>query len=313
MNPFITLISDIKARLDKQEATGWYSCHCPVCNETRTRTGGFLFTDDQIVYNCFRGKCDASCGLTVGEYVSKKFKNLMQTMGVRIPIEILTVKRKGKLASAITDLDDALYSKHVYKNIDIPEGWVPFNASSKTQFKERIYEYLYDRYSDAKDIFVIEKGPYTGMGAIGMYHGQKLIGFHVITGKKYVAHFDGNSNILYMPNRYPSDTTIVVEGAMDARSLPNVVATLGDKVTKEQAYHLRDKRVILLPDRGGNCKFIKQFAQYGWEICIPPWDAKDLNQAVQKYGKLCTTRMILEGIEKDPVKARVKFDLWKEK
>lgn len=312
MTPLDTLSSEIKMHLDRQESTGWYSCHCPVCNETRTRTGGFLFTDDSITYNCFRGKCDATCGMSAGEYISKKFKHLMQCMGVKIPIELLTVRKNKGLNKSILELDDRLYTKHSYREIDVPDGWVPFEKSRKSTFKQRVESYLYNRYSDTKDIFIIEKGPYVGMGAIGMYHGTRLIGFHVITGKKYVAHFDGNKHVLYMPDHYPADTTILVEGGMDARALPCTVACLGAKVTKEQAYLLKDKRVIMLPDRSGKCQFIEQFHSYGWSISIPRWKSKDLSEAVATYGKVAAMRMIIEGVETDPIRARLRYDMWTE-
>lgn len=313
MNSFDTLKSNIQLHLDRQENTGWYSCFCPVCGEKRTRTGGFFFTEDEIRYNCFRGKCDATCGMKLGEYTSKRFKHLMQTMNIKIPIDLLTVKKKSGLMALMEDQDSHLYTKHGYHAIKVPEGFIPFEESRDDDLKQRVIDWSERRCVGTNDIFVIERGQYAGLFAIAMYSGSRLIGFHVVAKRKYVSIYDGNTHVLYMPERRVRDIAIVVEGTVDARSLPFAVGCLGDKVSKEQAFFLKGKRVIMLPDRSGKCKFVDQFASYGWELCVPPWDCKDLNEAVVKYGKVAAMQMISENTTSNHLEGRVRYNLWAEK
>lgn len=309
MTPLDRLTSDIHVHLDRQENTGWYSIHCPACGETRTRTGGFLFSDDSVTYNCFRGKCDASCSFKAGEYVSKKFKALMKAMGISIPVELLVAKKKSSLQALIED-ESHLYKKHGYKTIQLPEEFVPFDACRRQSYKDSIAAYFEKRCVSLQDVFIAEDGRYKGLAAIGMYMHEKLIGAHIVTDKGYISHFEGNSHVLYIPEHTLSDPVIVVEGGMDAKCFPNTVATLSNKITPEQAFFLRGRNVIMLPDRKGGNRFIEQFSQYGWSMCIPPWEEKDLNAAVVKYGILTVAKMIQENTTKHLLEATARYKLW---
>jgi len=308
-NHFDMLTADIRARLDRQEATGWYSINCPVCNETRTRTGGFLFTDTEIHYNCFRGKCDASCAFHNGEYVSKKFKNLMRVMGIQIPVNLLVAKKKGSLQSLIED-ENPLYEKHSYNNIKLPDGVVFFDKAPKSlQVASR--EYFESRHCTTKDTVIGVDGQYKGLFGFAMFNGNQLVGINMIPKSGgYVSIFGGNSNILYMPNRKVYDPVIVVEGGIDAKCFPNAVATLGKRITPQQAYFLKGREVIMLPDRTGGNMYLSQFHKYGWKISIPMWEEKDLNEAVLRYGQLVVARRIIDTTITDPTEAKLKAGIW---
>lgn len=311
MKPFDRLTSDIMSHLDRREGSGWWSIHCPVCKEQRTRTGGFSFEDDTIIYNCFRGKCDANCQLKHGEYVSKKFKNLMLCMGVSIPVELLVARKdKSKLAAALAD-DDHLYKKHSYKAIQPPDGFVRLEECPSRSLVSEATSIFESRACSTEDVFVAVDGKYKGLTGFGMYLGDKMIGFNIISKNKYISHFGGNSNVLYTPSRsLYSSPIIVVEGGLDAKCFPNTVAVLGPKITPEQAYLLRGKDVIMLPDRKGNSKFIDQFSSYGWKICIPSWTENDLNEAVCSYGVLVVAKKIAESTTKDLLTAKMRYKLW---
>lgn len=269
-----------------------------------------MFSDEGVTYNCFRGKCDATCALVVGEYVSKKFKALMKTMGISVPVEILmAAKKKGNLQALLED-ESHLYKKHSYKEIELPDGFVPFDECNKP-YKKRIGEYYENRCCPLDDVFIAETGKYQGLSGFGMYQYDKLIGMNIVTDDgKYLSHFGGNSHVMYIPSRTLTNPVIVVEGGLDAKCFPNTVATLSHKISPEQAFFLRGKDVIMLPDRKGGNSFIDQFSAYGWSICIPDWDVKDLNDAVKRYGKLVTARKIVEGSTKNLLEAKTRYKLW---
>lgn len=310
---FDTLITDIKmsAGLNHQESTGFYAMHCPVCNKVDKKTGGFKFESDTIIYNCFRGSCDASCVFTLGEYVSKKFRNLMSTIHVTIPIE-LSIKKNSLADQIKKELESHLYEKHSFNSIKPVEGDMSLLMNQTDDLSMRWIKHFDRRKIPLEGISIIESGRYRGNCFLPFKLNGKLIGGQVITKNGYVAHNGGNEHVFYVPDgRINFETVFVVEGGMDAKCFPRTFATLRDRITKEQAFFLQGKRVIMIPDRSGGNKFPEQFHQYGWELCVPPWDVKDLNEAVIKYGVPAVYRMISENLYKDKLKATTAFRLWR--
>lgn len=310
---FDTLVMDIKthANLSIPEATGFYAIYCPVCGKKTKKTGGFKFESDSIIYNCFRGSCDGSCVFKLGEPVSRKFKALMNLIGVRIPVELTMVK--NSLADQIKrELESELFTKHAYKNISMPVDDMSILSEESDRISLRWQTHFSKRRIPLDDIYMMDSGDYRYNCFLPFRFNGKVIGGQYITKNGYVAHNGGNEHVIYAPSgdlRF--DTVFVVEGAMDAKCFPFTVATLRDRLTKEQAYFLRGKRVIMIPDRSGGNKFHTQFKHYGWELCVPPWDVKDLNAAVMKYGVPSVYRMIMENLYTDRLKAETAYKLWR--
>ena len=80
------------------KTTGFYAIKCPMCRSKETKAG-FKFEPDKIIYNCFKGKCTASTEYVYGEHVSKNFKELMETIGVQIPLNAKFSNKKAKVQS----------------------------------------------------------------------------------------------------------------------------------------------------------------------------------------------------------------------
>lgn len=311
---FQNLQSDIKmhGHLSSPEATGFYAMHCPICRKEDRKTGGFKFEADKIVYNCFRGSCDASTVYELGNYIPRKFKALMREMSITIPMGL----RLQKSATGIKTkrvLDASLYKEHVYKQQDIPEGWVPIFESEHPKV-EVWADYLGKRACSLADVFMIESGKYRGLAAIGMYYFDRLIGFQILVdgnGKKKYLTETINDNLIYIPERRPESVMIVCEGLLDAKCFPNTVATMHSKLSPEQAYHLRDSELWFLPDRGDN-KFIDQFAMYpNAKMIVPNWKHKDLNAAVMDMGVMEVAERIRECLISDKKAAKMKYNLWR--
>jgi len=308
MNKIIELQDEIKlkAGLGSPEATGWYACQCPVCKNTR-KTGGFMFEDDKVIYQCFRASCDSNCGLTQGEYVSKKFRTLMDILGINVPIELLTAKKKTKLLETV---EDDRFEKHRYKQIEPPFKFTKLEKSNK-KLANTWKDYFESRFVDHSSFLLIEEGKYIGNVAIPMYFFDRVIGYTIATPDGYIKEYKGNTDLLYLPNRMVPDTPIVVEGVIDALSIPYGVGIGSYSLSKKQAWFLQGKDVIFVPDRSGN-EFIKQFSVYDWKISLPDWDVKDVNEAVCKYGVIETMKRIKEGTIDSKGEAMVRYKIWKE-
>jgi hypothetical protein len=133
MDDFDKLKQDIEFRANfiRLESSGWHSCVCPICHGgSKGRvTGGFLLEEDSIGYQCFRASCDSNTGYEKGGFVSRKFRDLMDSIGVSIPVSILVSKNSRK-PPEISELDKR-YKEHVYHSIDeLPKNVKILNADS---------------------------------------------------------------------------------------------------------------------------------------------------------------------------------------
>lgn len=308
---FYQLQADIQASagLHHQAATGFYETYCPVCSYTKRKTGGFRFDAEQIIFNCFRASCDASCVYDLEQPVSRKFRHLMDVIGVRIPPE-LRAKKNSIQQQIQRDLDAELYVENRYRPIQVPKNWTPLRPSRDVD----LARYYRERACDPSQVYVIRHGPKRGLSAVPMYFYDMLIGFQIVDPDglvKYQQYTDGNENMLLINGGIIRSPVILVEGVLDAFCFPHAVANLSSRISPEKAYHLRGKEVIVFPDRTGGEDFLKAMHVYGWKAYIPPTrEVKDLNDMVRKYGKVSTARMIKENTIEDHRKASVAFTFW---
>ena len=311
---FFKLQQDISsaAGLGRAEATGFHAIHCPVCRKMERKTGGFKFEQDKIIYNCFRGSCDASCVYEVGEFFPKKFKNLMDILGVKIPM-LLRVKKNSVAETIKKQLDREKYERNEYSQMEMPEEW-ELLATSQHHLAQGWKDYLEERCCSLADVYFFPKGKFRGLIAIAIYYYDKFIGYQVITGNeeggaKYILVTD-NEGVVYSPEREIPKTAIIVEGALDAKCFPNTVALFSNKLSPKQAYQLRNSQLIFLPDKTGS-NFMDSFKLYeGSRMCVPEWRYKDLNEAVRDIGVIEAATHIMNNIVDSPTHADVRFGLW---
>ena len=125
------LEDDIKSAISgaKVSGSGYHQIACPVC-QSKKKKAGFQFTPEKIIYNCFRGSCNASCEYQYGQYMFPKFRNLMDELGVTVNIEtkVKNKKLKGKT------LPPSLYTPHHYKKLELLDDFVDFNVDKHWWF-----------------------------------------------------------------------------------------------------------------------------------------------------------------------------------
>jgi len=289
----------------KFSGSGFNTLKCPMCNDNKIRAG-FKFDSDRIIYQCFRGKCDATTVYEYGKYMNRKFKDLMKTLNVNVPIDLLTNNIKAK--KELTSIDKKLYNKITYHEIKLKPQFEP--VSSK-KFRSILQE---RQVTVDRELYVGTEGMWKYRLIIPFYHNNKLIGWQGYNQRSNTPYLtsSGNEHLLFIntDGGIIPKQPIIVEGAFDAWCIPNGIATLDNTVSKEQAYLLRNTNPILVPDRKDS-DYIKIAKKYGWRISIPDWKEKDVNAAVQHYGKLIVAKMIHDGIEKNTLKAEAKYKIWK--
>ena len=307
MNDVQSLQNDVINSLapDSANSTGWRSCYCPVCGEESRKTAGVMVDDQTIAYQCFRASCDSNCVYEAGQPISKKFKALCRTIGVKIPASLSMVK--SSFQKKLESLDESLYKKHIYQDMKTPRGWVWLKETNRTWW----FDYYEERRIPIEKVMYVERGPYKGQTAIVLPYYDKTIGYQLVNPEGLVKYrtISDNDHILAI-NGVLDSPVVLVEGVLDAMCFPNTCGVMRSNITPEQAYALRGRDVIMLPDRTGNA-FVKQAKSYGWKVCIPSWDDKDLNAAVQRYGVMVVSKMIVDGTYTNYTKAEVAYNQWK--
>ena len=119
-----------------------------------------------------------------------------------------------------------------------------------------------------------------------------------------------------------SKIVLVAEGPFDAMCIDGV-ATLSNDCNETQAEIIESlgKEVIVVPDFDEHENklgkrvwpgktLINRAIEYGWAVSFPIWreddDCKDVASAVEKYGKLFTLKSIIDGVETNPVKIKLR-------
>jgi hypothetical protein len=137
-------------------------------------------------------------------------------------------------------------------------------------------------------------------------------------------HNSHDSNYVFNIDKQLPDArfVLVVEGPFDAMSIDGV-AILGNECSETQAEIIEglDRDVIVVPDfdrhidkRGKEAwpgqALIDKAIEYGWGVAFPVWredaDCKDVSSAVEKYGKLFALKAIVDSVERNPVKIRLR-------
>ena len=306
---------DIKLHfhLNYQFPSGFYYLKCPICDKGDS---GFYFDNENIIFNCFRAKCRYSAVMKKGEYVPKKFRQLIETSGLEIPPDLLFSSNQQKKIEE--EINKKLFKPVSYDHVGIPEH---FEKVTKNKHKF-IIKYLENRYIDfdelPHELYTTNKPDKWFRRIIfPMYFHNKIIGFQGkkiderTSGNKYETEsFKINKALFYAPLGYIPKKVFLVEGIFDALSIPNGLALLSSNVSKGLAYLLRNHEVVIIPDRGNIKNTLKDIRKYEYRASIPDIDCKDMNEAIQKYGRIVTTKKVMDGIESDPYKIEVKLNLW---
>jgi hypothetical protein len=236
----------------------------------------------------------------------------MDAIGVKIPMT-LNAKR-NVLADAIKrTLDLELYEKNSYQEILVPEDWVPL-VDDSSNFAKSWRETLTNRHVELNDFYFIKSGIYKNLIAGAMYYYDKVIGFQIFTrstnGPKYIIETI-NDGVLYFPERTVPRIPIIVEGFVDAKCFPNTVATMHSKLSKKQAYMLKDcPEWWILPDRNTD-NFLQIMQDYpNCKMIIPNWKYKDLNEAVCNLGIIEVAKIIKNSLVDNYQEAKIKLRLW---
>jgi hypothetical protein len=156
---------------------------------------------------------------------------------------------------------------------------------------------------------------------------HQIIGYTaraLVDGIKPKYHNSHEGNFVFNVDRQLPNAqfVVVVEGPFDAMSIDGV-AVLSNECNETQAEIIESlgRDVIVVPDFDRHINkqgketwpgliLIEKAIEYGWGVAFPVWrddsECKDVAKAVEKYGKLFALKSIIDSVERNPVKIRLR-------
>ena len=307
----------------KSSPSGWTSFNAPCCahrghKPDRRKRGGVRF-DDGFVYNCFNCKYTASW--QPGRQISGKLRSLCQWLGANeqdIQQLVFEALKTESLDYVPTESNHNIN----FENKKLPEGclpivdWLEADLDTETeQSLAKIIEYIYDRGLNPTDDFFYwtPLEGYADRVVVPFIYQNSLVGYtarKVGKGKpKYLSeqnpHFVFNTDKQNIDQHY----VFVCEGPFDAICIDGV-ALLTNNIHEQQARIINQlgKNIIVIPDQDeAGIQLINKAVEYDWNVAFPNWDTgvKDINDAVNKYGKLFVMVDAIKTAISSPIKIKL--------
>jgi hypothetical protein len=320
----------------KTSPKGWISFNAPCCihngesADNRGRGGITITGDGKASYHCFNCKFKAS--YQPGRHLTFKYRKLLKWLGAseteikRLVLEAIRVRELVSPEEVRIEKEERIE----FKSRSFPADAISFSelatfyslagdSEDVTPHIANKLTYIYNRRINLNkyEFYVSDETSHS-------LHQRVLIPC-VWEGKNigYIARAVSDGvNGRYFNNYEPdfvfninnqlkeSKFVIVCEGPFDAMSVDGV-AILGSDCSEKQADIIDSlgKEVIVVADADkAGTKLIEQAIDYGWSVSFPVWQetCKDINEAVQKYGKLFVLATILQSKETSKLKIELK-------
>lgn len=321
----------------KLTPNGWTSFKAPCCvhnGETpdKLKRGGIIVNGNGgISYHCFN--CQYHTGWNPGRPLSYKMRNFMEWLGVDIGIiqrlvvdafrvrdeegitevekEEITVKfDKVELPGNAKSLMSPIAMAELVPRVSISNDIITYLKDIRGIPCEYFNDFYYSAAMHMRNKVII---PFWWMhNGVSNIVGYTIRGINDSVTPRYVK----NSQPHYVYNLdEQSDEykyVLVTEGPIDAM-LINGVALLSNNITDIQAEIIESlgKEVVVVPDRSDSGqKLIDHALEYGWSVSFPGWgnpnEIEDVNDAVKAHGSIFTLKTILDNIESNPLKIKLR-------
>ena len=321
-NLVVDTVQQLLPKRKKGSTTGWTSFNAVCCHnrgeskDTRGR-GGIRFDNDGFTYHCFN--CGFKAGWRPGTLLSKNTKSLLQWLNAsdeqtaQIGFEVL------RLRESLPTPKKFQVQSTEFPAVELPVGARPLTevlADNPADDALAVAEYLLNRKLDPSRYL------WTGDEGLGrrfiipFEHDDRIVGWTARTVDnvkitKYLSNTPGG--YVYGLSKQ-SDTqkyVFVVEGVLDADVIDGC-ALLHAEVSPVQRQQLAalDVTTVLVPDRDKTgLKLAEQVLEYGWSVSLHTWhdDVKDVADATKRYGLPYTIASIVQGIEHNSLKAKLKI------
>ncbi len=316
----------------KQTPSGWIKFNAVCCHhngttpDTRQR-GGMIQNGDGVSYHCFN--CGYKASWQPGRHLTRKMRYLLQWMGApddvitKLSLEALKIESDAKALEAV--------SLPTFEERELPEGaksleawstWIELHGWENTE-QDLITAFCYLRNNRQIDpysypFYWTSKLGYKNRIIIPFYKDGKIVGYtaRAVNDAKPKYISDQTPGYVFNLDRQTQDRefVIVCEGPFDALSIDGV-AILGAEIMDKQALLINrlNRQVIVVPDRDSDgARTVEQAINNRYSVSMPDWPdgVKDINDAVQKLGKLQTLYKIISQTEHNELKIKLRAKQW---
>lgn len=307
----------------KTTPSGWVSFNAVCCHHngtgTDTRQRGGIMLNEGVSYHCFN--CGFKASWQPGRKITAKFKKLLQWL--HVPDDMIT---KCSL-EALRIEEDSSYQGTKSLIPTFIDKALPLGAEPITNFLDNppqelvpVLEYLMSRnlyLEDYKFHWTPEDG-FQNRLIIPFYYQNRVVGYTArLTrdGKpKYISEQQPGYVFNLDRQHYDRNFVIVTEGPIDAICIDGVAVMSAEIGASQHALiNQLQREVIVLPDRDdAGIKMAEQALEYGWSVSFPEWEAgiKDVNEAINRYGRLYTLYSIINSKESNSLKIQLKIKKW---
>jgi hypothetical protein len=296
-------------------AKGWYAITCQVCHDHKyKKRGAWKFEGNKTAYHCFNCGAKATFDDDVC-YLSDDMTKILTAYGIPQDnmdfIKFKALEKRGNKSKAPMRIDLKLDPDV----LTLPDHFYKLEANSDDPWSMVAEDYLlHERGIKVGDYpFYLSTGGKTpqekswkGRLIIPVYKDGKLIFYHGrdLTDKKANKYLNASTstkdNVIFGYDQLQQHTDLplyIVEGFFDAYAIDGV-AVFGNELTKAQGKIInRSRRLkVVIPDRKGDGDVLAlKGLDLGWSVSLPDiGNCKDVDEAVQKYGKLYVMKSIKE-------------------
>lgn len=327
----------------RRSQSGWLSFNAVCCThngdsqDTRGRGGVMSNADGGVSYHCFN--CGFKTSYQPGRPLSFKFRKLLNWLGAdaneirRLVVEALRLKDLIS-PEQIKEPEEQI----TFENRTLPEqaqtftALAEFYALAENQMPPKGFldsvNYIHERKIDMQqyDFYWTPEVEHklSHRVIVPFYYKGSIVGYTArahTEGIKPKYHSNHPAHFVFNLDRQRQDNKIVIvcEGPFDAMSIDGVSTQTND-ISEQQAELIEalGKQVIVVPDFDKHVNkqnklvwpglaTIERAIEYGWSVSFPVWldTCKDINAAVQKYGKLFVLKSIIDATESNPLKIKL--------
>jgi DNA primase len=301
----------------KKTPSGWTTFNAVCCHhrghkQDKRMRGGVRFTEHGgWVYHCFN--CQHKCSLKVGATFSRALRQLFEWLNIdkeQVDKWSFESFQQRNMLDIVRQRQTAFVAN--FRTVELPFG--SFLLDSADPEHQPHIEYLQNRGVDpfSYPFYVTPdaEGRESQRIIIPYYYEDRLVGYtsRFYDGRipKYISE-QQRGYVFNVDNQDPEwSVCILVEGQFDAISIGGC-AYMGSNISDEQAQMLSRMRktIIVVPDRDkAGLQICDRALQLGYQVSLPPWssDVKDVNDAVNRYGRLATTLSILQFATSSKIK-----------
>jgi len=313
----------------KKTPSGWVSFDAPCCvhngetRDTKQRGGIMDNPDGTLSYHCFN--CGYTASYVPGRNISYKMRKLMRWLGMpdseitRLSLEALKIKDEH-----VIDETQRSFNTPTFESRKLPVGarpimefsdWMALESTGVDPDLFGAVEYILSRGLDIQDYNFMwtPEGSYKKRLIVPFYYQGDIVGYTARKigdgSPKYITDSQPGYVFNLDSQNYYRRYCFVVEGPFDAISIDGV-AVLRNDINDQQAMLINSLRrqVIVVPDSDkAGMELVNSALENEWGVAFPEWsDVKDINEAVQKYGKIYVLKKIVSSIETNPVKIKIR-------